>query len=61
MKTLRQMCAATTLCLVLAASALAGQIHSPGVADPPPPPPSATSTSVATTLLLTLISLIPTP
>lgn len=59
MKTLRQMCAATTLCLVLAASALAGQIHSPGVADPPPP--SETSASVATTLLLSIISLIPTP
>ncbi len=58
MKTLRQMCAAATLSLVLAASALAGQIHSPGYVPPPPPSEETTSSSL-TTIILTLISLVP--
>lgn len=60
MKTLRQMCAAATLSLVLAASALAGQIHSPGYVPPPPPPPPSeeTTSSSLTTIILTIISLV---
>ena len=38
MNTLRQTCAASVLSLLLAVSALAGQIPSGGVVAPPPPP-----------------------
>ena len=61
MKTLRQMCAAMILSLILALSVSAGDMHSPGVVSPPPPPPGETQsppTSVTTTILLTIISLI---
>ena len=59
MNTLRQTCAATVLCLLLAVSVLAGQIGSGGIVSPPPPPPSETSvtSSVATTVILTILSL----
>jgi len=59
MKPLRQTCAATVLSLLLAVSALAGQIGSGGIVSPPPPPPSETSvtSSVMTTVILTILSL----
>jgi hypothetical protein len=41
MKTLRKLCAATTLLFVLSLSALAGTIHTDAVPPPPPPPASA--------------------
>jgi hypothetical protein len=44
MKKLQQLCAATTLLLVLSLSALAGNIHTDAVPSPPPPPASATAT-----------------
>ena len=61
MKTLRQTCAATVLCLALSASAFAGQISSPGVVPPPPPPPPSeeTTSSSLTTLILIIVSLVP--
>lgn len=57
MKTLRQTCAATILCLTLTVSALAGQISSPGYV-PPPPPTETTSSSVTVVILTTIIGLI---
>jgi hypothetical protein len=68
MNTLRQLCVAIALSLVLAVSVLAGQISSPG-AIPPPPTGTATATSTEpiestnfmTTIFLTIINLIPTP
>jgi len=63
MKTLRQTCAATALSLLLAVSAVAGQIGSGGVVAPPPPPPGETHTpptsDLTTTIILTIISLVP--
>ena len=50
MKTLRRICAATVLSLTLAISALAGDVHSPGVAS--------TGTSTVTTIVTTVVSLI---
>jgi hypothetical protein len=63
MNKLRRICAAVVLSLTLTVSALAGIIHSPGAVDPPPPPPDETSTTtdIATTVILTIISLTPTP
>ncbi len=59
MKTLRQTCAATVLSLLLAVSALAGQIGSGGIVSPPPPPPETSATSsVTTTVILTILSLL---
>jgi hypothetical protein len=59
MNTLRLMCAATVISLLLAVSALAGQIGSGGVVAPPPPPPSETSvtSSVTATVILIILSL----
>ena len=62
MKTLRQTCAATILCLTLSASIFAGQISSPGALPPPPPPPNEETTSSSLmTIILTIISLVPVP
>lgn len=62
MNTLRQTCAATVLSLVLAVSALAGQISSPGIVAPPPPSETSTATTdisdITTTIILTIINLI---
>jgi|GEM_PF-1457459 len=63
MNTLRQTCAATALSLLLAVSALAGQISSPGIVAPPPPSETSTSTTtditdITTTIILTINSLI---
>jgi hypothetical protein len=44
MKTIRNLCAATTLLIVLSISALAGEISTNVVSPPPPPPASATAT-----------------
>ncbi len=44
MKKLQQLCAATTLLLVLSLPALGGNIHTDAVPPPPPPPASATAT-----------------
>lgn len=44
MRKLKQLCAATTLLLVLSLSASAGTIHTNVVDPPPPPPTSATVT-----------------
>ncbi len=43
MKTLRQLCAASVLTLVLTVSAFAG-VMSTGVTEPPPPPSPSTAT-----------------
>ena len=63
MQTLRQMCAISVLTMALAISVFAGQIHSPGKADPPPPTPGETSTpptsDLTTSIILTIIGLIP--
>lgn len=45
MKTLKQLCAATSLLFVLSLSALAGNIHTDFVPPPPPPPASSLATS----------------
>jgi hypothetical protein len=63
MKTLRQVCAATILSLMLAVSVLAGHIDTPGAPAPatapaPTPASTTTSTSTATSFLLTVLSLI---
>ena len=59
MKTLRQTCAATVLSLLLAVSALAGQIGSGGIVSPPPPPPeTSAASSVTTIVILTILSLV---
>lgn len=59
MKTLRQTCAATVLSLLLAVSALAGQIGSGGIVSPPPPPPDTSATSSLTTIvILTILNLV---
>lgn len=51
MNTLRRICAATILSLTLAMSALAGDIHCPGVAS------TGTGTSsTTTTVILTIVS-----
>jgi hypothetical protein len=51
--------AVMALSVMLAVSAFAGIIHSPGATDPPAPPSEATSsTSITTTVLLAVISLI---
>ena len=61
---LRPTGAVVALSLILAVSAFAGTIHSPGVADPPPPsekePASAmtSTTSIATDVLLTILDVI---
>ena len=53
MKTLRRVCAAMILCLTLAVSVLAGDIHSPGKAET-----ETSTTSATTTIILTIVSLI---
>ena len=61
MKTLRQTSAVITLSLLLAVSALAGQIGSGGVVSTPPPSEtskSTASTDLMTTVILTVLSLI---
>ncbi len=60
MNTLRQTCVAVALGLVLAGSALAGQISSTGVIATPPQPPSeaSTSTGITTTIIVTFVNLI---
>ena len=46
MKTLRSLCVAATLILMLSLPAMAGDMTTWGVAPPPPPPPaSATATA----------------
>jgi len=58
MNTLRLTCAATVLSLLLAVSAVAGQIGSGGVVAPPPPPSETSVTSsVTTTVILIILSL----
>ena len=56
MKTLRQICAASILSLLLTVSALAGHIETP--AAPAPTSPTTTTTSAATSILLTVLNLI---
>jgi len=70
MNTLRQTCAATVLSLLLAVSALAGQISSPGIVAPPPatgetdtlpgeitgPPAETEGAGILATVLLTIIT-----
>jgi len=63
MNTLRQTCAATVLSLLLAVSAVAGQIGSGGVVSTPPPPSESsttttTPTDLTTTVILTVLSLL---
>lgn len=63
MKPLRQTCGAATLSLLLAVSALAGQIGSGGVVSTPPPPSESsttttTPTDLKTTVILTVLSLL---
>lgn len=42
MKKLQRLCAATVFTLVLTGASLAGEIHTPGIAQPSPtPPPSS--------------------
>jgi len=64
---LRRTCAVAIVTVILAVSAFAGQldspgfvgiIDSPGVVAPPPPPSQTTSTSTTTTIILTILSLI---
>lgn len=59
MKPLRQTCSAAVISLLLAVSALAGQIGSGGIVSPPPPPPSEASvtSSITTAVILTILSL----
>ena len=56
MKTLRQICAAFVLSLMLTVSVLAGHIETPSA--PTTPPPSTTTTTTATSILITVLSLI---
>ena len=60
MNKLRRTGAVVALTLILAVSAVAGTIHSPGAVDPPPPPGETQSppSSMTTTVILTLLSLI---
>jgi hypothetical protein len=55
-KTLRQIIAATILCLMLSVCVLAGQIEVNGVVAPAPPPTQTTSTTTA--IVLTVLGLI---
>ncbi len=41
MRTLKPICAAIILGLALSIPAYAGNIHTPGITNPPPPPPLA--------------------
>jgi hypothetical protein len=63
MRPLRQTCAVTALSLLLAVSAVAGQIGSGGVVAPPPPPSetsttTTTPTDLTTTVILTVLNLL---
>lgn len=43
MKTYKHVLAAIALVVILSWSAIGGEIHTNGAADPPPPPPTGTS------------------
>lgn len=47
MKTYKPVLVATALVLMLAWSAVAGEIHTNGVVSPPPPPPDSATATVA--------------
>lgn len=47
MKSIRQLCAAVVLTLVVAAHTFAGQMHTL-IVDPPPPPPAAAEGQITT-------------
>ena len=47
MKTLRQLCTATLLSLVISLTALAGEIQTPGITNPPPKQTSETCNILA--------------
>jgi len=56
---LRQTGAAFTLSLILAVSAFAGTIHSPGAKPPDPTGPTTSTTSISTEIIvLTILGLI---
>lgn len=44
MNRLQQLCMAAVFTIVLATTTFAGEIHTPGIVQPPPPPPSASAT-----------------
>jgi hypothetical protein len=56
-KTLRQVCAATILSLMLAVSAFAGHMETTG-APAPDPATNSTTTNVATSVVLTILNVI---
>lgn len=65
MKTLRQLSAATILCLTLAVSVFAGHIETPGVVSPPPATgtamtndPTTTTSDITTSVILAIVGLI---
>jgi hypothetical protein len=48
MKKLQRLCVATVFTLVLTTASLAGEIHTPGIAQPTPTPTPASSSAMAT-------------
>ena len=48
MNSLRQLCAASILVIVLAVSAFAGEMSTPTFTSPPPPPPSPMTSFIDT-------------
>ena len=47
MKKLQRLCVATVFTLVLTSATLAGEIHTPGIAQPTPTPTPASSSAIA--------------
>ena len=47
MKKLQRLCVATVFTLVLTSATLAGEIHTPGIAQPTPTPTPASSSAMA--------------